>query len=158
MAKLVNLRAMKSRKEKEREKGIESKPGPIISATPEEKTFLMFSATVAYQKGDFAKAAVIYKGLEVLMPEWSKPSTGRGMALFRASDYDGAERCYRRAIEIDPKDQEAHLYLGELLWRIRMDRDEAMQHLVTARTLDEGSILGRRAGLTIHDIENAPRA
>jgi tetratricopeptide (TPR) repeat protein len=40
-------------------------------------------------------------------------------------DYDGAERCFRTAIELDPQYADAHCSLGRLLYDLSRDLDEA---------------------------------
>ena len=42
-------------------------------------------------------------------------------------DYDGAERCFRTAIEIDPSFADAHCSLGRLLYDLSRDLGEARQ-------------------------------
>lgn len=153
MANILNIRAKKVREAKQKAKGIEPKPAPIITTTEDENTYLMMAATVSYQLGKFERAVRVYQALEILIPEWGKPVVGRGMALFRMGDIEGAELAYRKSVEIDAKDQEGHLYLGELLWQEHRDREGAMGHLSLAEALDPTSLQGRRATAMMREIE-----
>jgi len=65
-----------------------------------------------------------------------------GFRLFSASDYDGAERQFRRAIQADPKDAVAFCNLGAALIAQRRF-DEAMAALHTAVVLDPSLALAR---------------
>ena len=157
MATLVNMRAKKSRKDKEIKKGLEPKRRTIVRSSPEEKTFMMMSAVMAYEMGDYEGAVEIYEAVEVMIPDWSQPVTGVGMAYLRLDRSEDAEDAFRRALEIDPKDVEANLYLGELVWQQRQDEEESLALLSTARTLDSKSAHGARAAYVMNQIAEAIR-
>ncbi len=53
---------------------------------------------------------------------------GEGGSLQRAGDADAAEQTFRRALEVQPRNAEAHFLLGSLLGRLNR-ADEALAHL-----------------------------
>jgi tetratricopeptide (TPR) repeat protein len=61
-----------------------------------------------------------------------------GMIKEYASDLDGAETAYRKAIGTDPNDFEPHLRLGAVLYRLRR-LDEAKEELERALQMDPAS-------------------
>ncbi|MGH9867259.1 MAG: aspartyl protease family protein [Candidatus Polarisedimenticolia bacterium] len=48
-------------------------------------------------------------------PGEARLQVGRADALYRRGDFDDAERCYRRAVEMDPNDASAHFGVGRIL-------------------------------------------
>lgn len=60
-----------------------------------------------------------------------------GRSYYLEGDLDEAERCFRRAVELDPKDFAAHLSLGKIQLH-RKDREEAMKELQLAMELGPG--------------------
>ncbi len=84
--------------------------------------------------------------------------TWTGMARDRVSDEEGAKQAYRAALELDPRDFEANLHLGAILYRER-NMDAAKPFLDRALSLQPKSSLALYAmalvRAAINDIDQA---
>jgi tetratricopeptide (TPR) repeat protein len=97
------------------------------------------AATTALREKRFAKAAEAFrKALETGAGEDATVWANYGVALERLGDPAGAERSYRKALELQPGNVRAHYNLGTLL-ASRGDRRQGIEHLETAARLDPDS-------------------
>ena len=115
-----------------------------------DERLLYEDATKAYED-----AINIYTGVKLLRPDWSRPHVGEGAARYAQKKVQEAERAYRQALKINPKDQEAHLYLGELIWNERKDARAATTHLGKAFELKPMSPIGERAKHILKQVRSA---
>lgn len=113
---------------------------------------MMVAAALAYQDGDYEAALKVYRGVQIARPAWSRPVTGEGACLYCLGDAPGAEAAYRRGLELDPGDQEARLYLGELIWNERRDAKAAESQLSMAFNHQPESLLAERARIILQRI------
>ncbi len=118
-----------------------------LSADFEEQdiAIMMKAAGTAYSMKSYEHAMNIYEGVKLLRPRWSRPLVGEGAVQYAQRNVSEAEAAYRSALKLNPKDQEAHLYLGELLWNEQKDSAKASKHLGRAFELKPMSPIGERA-------------
>ena len=98
-----------------------------------------FSAAVLLEKsfgpGDVEKGLHEYERAAALSPDNYLLWLALGQARSRSGDTDGAERAFRRALELAPNYARVHWALGNLL--VRQDRaDEGFEHIRTAVAAD----------------------
>jgi Flp pilus assembly protein TadD len=111
------------------------------------------AATMAYDMGEYEDAFNLYRGAAIARPKDSRGVTGMGIALYCLGRVEEAEAAYRKAIGVEPRDQEAHLYLGELLWNEKRDVAAAANHLATAFRIQPQNKLGARARYILSTIK-----
>lgn len=80
-------------------------------------------------KRSFRAAARIAKELPELL-------VGRGLLAEQSRDLDGALRAYGRAVQVSPRDAEAHYLFGRFLMNNTEQRDQAIKTLQKAIDLD----------------------
>ncbi len=124
----------------------------------QELAFMLTAAIASFQTEEYQRAIDIYHSIELFAPSYGKPVSGRGMAHHCLGQLDQAEEAYRRAIDLDGKDQEAHLYLGELLSFDRNDKQGGRRHLGVAKALGTGTLAGARAAVMLERAEADPNA
>ena len=127
-----------------------------VSVTDDEKKFMMMAALASYEAGEYARAETIYGSMEILHPEWAKPTLGRGICLYARGEIDEAEAAYRAALNKQDNYLEAMVYLGELLWHQRRDRDGATQQLFAAKRLNATHPVSLRAQALLTEIQSQP--
>lgn len=97
------------------------------------------AGTMALRERRFAEAAEsLRKALETGSGGDATVWANYGVALERLGDPAGAERSYRKALELQPENVRAHYNLGTLL-ASRGDRRQGVEHLETAARLDPDS-------------------
>lgn len=97
------------------------------------------AGTTALRERRFAEAAEsLRQALETGSGEDATVWANYGVALERLGDAAGAERSYRKALELQPANVRAHYNLGTLL-AARGERWEGIEHLETAARLDPES-------------------
>ncbi len=106
---------------------------------------LMFAASLAFKSGKFDNALRVYRGAAVARPAWSRPQVGIGASLYSLGQTEEAEAAYLKALALNANDQEAHLYLGELIWNERQDAGTAETHLAAAFKIQPRTRIGERA-------------
>jgi Flp pilus assembly protein TadD len=114
---------------------------------------LMYVASMAYNSGKFENAYKVYRGASIARPADSRAIVGMGVSLYCLGRTEEAEAAYRQAIALNAKDQEAHLYLGELIWNERKDSAEAETHLNTAFRIHPKNRIGARARFILSSIK-----
>lgn len=105
--------------------------------------YLLAGAT-ALELGDFQRARVDLENAVRIDPKIPGAWTWTAMARDRVSDEEGAKQAYRAALELDPRDFEANLHLGAVLYRER-SLDAATPYLERALALHPDSSLARYA-------------
>jgi tetratricopeptide (TPR) repeat protein len=114
---------------------------------------LMYAASMAFNAGAYEDAFKIYRGAAAARPSWSRARVGMGASLYCLGRAPEAEAEYRRALTLDAKDQEAHLYLGELVWNERKDAANAETHLQAAFRIQPLNKFGERARFILSNIK-----
>jgi Flp pilus assembly protein TadD len=84
--------------------------------------------------GMAAQATVPLEKARRLEPEKASIREALGIAYFRITDWGGAEREFRKLLELSPVDEYAHYALGRTLLK-QGKRAEASTHLKLARFL-----------------------
>jgi Flp pilus assembly protein TadD len=115
---------------------------------------LFYVASMAYNAGKYENAYKIYRGASIARPTDSRAVVGMGVSLYCLGRHDEAEAAYRQALAINAKDQEAHLYLGELIWNERKDSTAAEQHLAAAFRIHPQNRIGERARYILSAIKS----
>ncbi|MEZ4472363.1 MAG: tetratricopeptide repeat protein [bacterium] len=84
---------------------------------------------------------------EALQAEKELPAAlvGNGLLAEQQQRFDEAVRLYGRAIQVSPKDPEAHYLLGRLLLQTPGTTDQGREMLTQARTLDPRGRFGSLA-------------
>jgi tetratricopeptide (TPR) repeat protein len=115
--------------------------GPLEAAgkAGSAEAYLLAGAT-ALDVGEFQRARGDLEKAVGLDPKIPGVWTWTGMARDRVSDEEGAKQAYRAALEIDPRDFEANLHLGAILYRER-DMPAAKPLLERALALQPASAL-----------------
>jgi protein O-GlcNAc transferase len=113
----------------------------------------MFAASLAFKSGKFENAFKVYRGAAAAKPSWSRAQVGMGASLYYLGRKEEAEAAYRQALVLNENDQEAHLYLGELIWNERKDTDAAEAHLQAAFRIQPLNKFGERARFILSNIK-----
>jgi tetratricopeptide (TPR) repeat protein len=103
------------------------------------EAYLLAGAT-AMDVGQFQRARDDLEKALRLDPKIPGVWTWTGMARDRVSDEEGAKEAYRAALKFDPRDFEANLHLGAILYRER-DLAAAKPFIERALALQPGSAL-----------------
>lgn len=130
-------------------RGPGGKDGLAIKVPAEFIDVMMQTAALAYARGKLGDALGIYEGVILARPEWSRPVVGKAAVQFKQGDLDAAEKSYRTALALDPKDRETRLYWGEFLWQARGQEQQAKEHLMKALELDPRGSCGQRAQIML---------
>ena len=115
---------------------------------------LFYVASMAYNAGKFENAFKIYRSASIARPADSRAVVGMGVSLYASGQTTEAEAAYRQALALNTKDQEAHLYLGELIWNERKDSTAAEKHLTTAFRIHPQNRIGERARYILSAIKS----
>jgi len=83
-----------------------------LQANPNDTTVMQQLADLYYQAGDFATAGTFFDNIVELEPENTNALLGRGATAYNVGDQTLAEKDWRAVIAIDPKNVDAHYYLG----------------------------------------------
>jgi tetratricopeptide (TPR) repeat protein len=83
-----------------------------LQANPNDTAVMQQLADVYYQGGDFATAGTFFDKIIAVEPENVSALLGRGATAYNVGNSAGAEKDWRAVIAIDPKNQDAHYYLG----------------------------------------------
>jgi len=102
----------------------------------------LLAGRTALKMNEFERARDYAAAAARLNPRLPGVDTLRGTVLSYLGDTDGAAAALRKAVEADPKDFEAHLALGSVLYTNR-DLDGARQHLLRALQLKPGDTVAR---------------
>jgi cytochrome c-type biogenesis protein CcmH/NrfG len=83
-----------------------------LQANPNDTAVMQQLADVYYQAGDFATAGTFFDKILVIEPENISALLGRGATAYNVGNSTGAEKDWRAVIAVDPKNVDAHYYLG----------------------------------------------
>ena len=114
---------------------------------------LFYVASLAYKAGKYENAYKVYRGAAIARPADSRAVVGMGVSLYCLGRADEAEAAYRQAIDLNAHDQEAHLYLGELIWNERKETAAAERHLNAAFRIRPQNKFGERARYILSSIK-----
>ncbi|HVO62380.1 MAG TPA: tetratricopeptide repeat protein, partial [Terriglobales bacterium] len=106
-----------------------------ISPSKDEAQFLAEAGIIYRDAKNFQAARDVFTGLRTLLPQHELPEIFLGTVEFQQGNFEGAERHYRKALELNPRSAFAYAHLGEACL-FRKDKEAARAHLKTALTLD----------------------
>jgi TolB-like protein/Tfp pilus assembly protein PilF len=87
----------------------------VLARRPQSVDALMGKAQALRRLGRYDEAIAAYSSAVAIDPRESAPLTDRAITRFLAGDLDAAESDLRRSLSINPEDDYAAQYLGELL-------------------------------------------
>jgi Flp pilus assembly protein TadD len=106
-----------------------------VNPSREEIGFLVEAGVVYRDSGRFAEAREVLTGVRALAPESDAIAVLLGTVDFQQGDFEGAERNYRLALELNPRSAFAYAHLGELAI-FRKDKQQAELYLKESIRLD----------------------
>jgi len=83
-----------------------------LQANPNDTAVMQQLADVYYQAGDFATAGTFFDKMLAVEPESISALLGRGATAYNVGNSTGAEKDWRAVVAVDPKNVDAHYYLG----------------------------------------------
>ena len=92
----------------------------------------------------YQEASDVFKGVRVLLPNNEVPEVALGTVAFQQGNFEGAEKHYRRALELNPRSAWAYAHLGELAL-FQGNKGQARAFLNTAVDLDPRGVYGKLA-------------
>jgi tetratricopeptide (TPR) repeat protein len=124
-----------------------------VNPSNEELAFLMEAGFLYRDLRKHQEAREIFKGVRALLPNSEVPEVALGTVAFQQSNFESAERHYRRALGLNPRSAWAYAHLGELAL-FRADKEQARELLKTAVDLDPRGDYGKlaRALLDLADV------
>jgi tetratricopeptide (TPR) repeat protein len=115
-----------------------------VNPSNEEIAFLMEAGFLYRDLQKHQEARDVFKGVRALAPKSEAPEVALGTVAFQQGDFEGAERHYRRALELNRRSAWAYAHLGELAL-FQVNKDLARAHLKTAIDLDPRGDYGKLA-------------
>lgn len=115
-----------------------------VKASNEELAFLMEVGFLYRDLQKYDEARDVFKGVRALLPKSEVPEVALGTVAFQKSDFDGAGRHYRRALQLRPRSAWAYAHLGELVL-FQSNKEQARAYLTTAIDLDPRGDYGKLA-------------
>lgn len=106
----------------------------VLEREPTNARALVLFAESSQTTNELVEAQRFLEKISGVAKDVAEYQVAIGVVRVRLGDLDGAEKYFRRAIEIDPKSSIAHLALGNLLL-LKNDRDGAERELKTAADL-----------------------
>ena len=106
-----------------------------VAPSHEEIAFLMESSLVYRDSGRFNEAREILNGVRALAPQNETVLVCQGALCLQQKDFEGAERYYRQALDLNPRSAYAYAHLGELEI-FRQHKQQSAEYLKTAARLD----------------------
>ena len=102
--------------------------------------FFVAAEAATFWYGGLIRALVVNLGVRTLIEiefiHTGDEKVAEGRELYADGEVQEAEKCYREALRLRPKDPEAHYHLGVLL-RVIGRRDEAITHLEIAAATED---------------------
>jgi Flp pilus assembly protein TadD len=115
-----------------------------VKPSKEEIGLLMEAGIIYRDSGKFKEALEVFRGVQVLLPKSDTVEVALGTLSFQQRDFDGAERHYRLALELNPQSAYAYAHLGEVEI-FRKNKKGAEAHLKQAIKLDPRGVFGKFA-------------
>jgi tetratricopeptide (TPR) repeat protein len=115
-----------------------------INPSNEELAFLMEAGFLYRVLEKHQEARDVFKGVRALLPTSEVPEVALGTVAFHQGDFAGAEKHYRRALELNPRSAWAYAHLGELVL-FQANKERAREYLKTAIDLDPRGDYGKLA-------------
>jgi Tfp pilus assembly protein PilF len=109
----------------------------------------------AFEKRSYANAMKVLKGLVLSRPEDPRVYEAFGVLHQAEGRPDDARLCFETAFSIDRETIVANVNLGELAWRKQKDAARARQHLERVVNRDPKGPFGKRARVTLNQIDRA---
>ena len=106
-----------------------------IAPSKEEVAFLAEAGIIYRDAKNFPAARDVFTGLKSLLPRNDAPEVLLGTVEFQQGNFEGAETCYRKALELIPRSAFAYAHLGEAAL-FGKDKEKARAHCKTAVNLD----------------------
>ena len=101
----------------------------------EEVGFLAEAGIIYRDAKNFPAARDVFTGLKSLLPRNDAPEVLLGTVEFQQGNFEGAETCYRKALELNPRSAFAYAHLGEAAL-FGKDKEKARAHFKAALNLD----------------------
>ena len=115
-----------------------------LNVSKDEIGVLMEAGIVYRDSRRFAEAREVFEGVRALLPKSDAAQVALGTVAFQQGDFEGAERQYKMALELDPRSAYAYAHLGELSI-FRKDKQKAAEYLKQAVKLDPHGSFGKFA-------------
>jgi tetratricopeptide (TPR) repeat protein len=148
-----HVRRAKAAREASSESARRSAAASLTALWPRDRNTLFVAGSTLIDV-DLPASIELFERSIALDPAWAPPHQMLGNARMRQRDYEQAERCARRAIEIAPTADPAYNTLGMALWR-RGCNDDARSAFQSA--LLQASDFGYWANAGMVDLERGER-
>jgi tetratricopeptide (TPR) repeat protein len=109
----------------------------------------------AFEKRSYGDMMKVLKGLVISRPDDPRIYEAFGILHQAEGRADDARRCFETAYALDRETIVANVNLGELAWRKQRDATLAKQHLDRVLKRDPNGPFGKRALLTLNQIDRA---
>jgi tetratricopeptide (TPR) repeat protein len=126
-----------------------------INPSNQEVALLMEAGILYRDLKKYQEASDIFKGVRALLPNSEIPEVALGTVAFERGNFEGAERHYRRALDLNPRSAWAYAHLGELAL-FQANKEQARAFLNTAIDLDPRGDYGKLARALL-DLVNVVR-
>jgi tetratricopeptide (TPR) repeat protein len=126
-----------------------------INPSNQEIALLMEAGILYRDLRKYQEASDIFKGVRALLPNNEVPEVALGTVAFERGNFEGAERYYRRALDLNPRSAWAYAHLGELAL-FQANKEQARAFLNTAMDLDPRGDYGKLARALL-DLVNVVR-
>jgi tetratricopeptide (TPR) repeat protein len=123
-----------------------------VDPSKEEIGVLMEAGIIYRDLRNFEAAREVFSGVQALLPKSDAPHVALGTVSFKEGDFEGADRHYRLALEVNPRSAYAFAHLAELE-AMRGNSDKARQHVQEAIKLDPRGPFGKMARSLLNFIE-----
>jgi Flp pilus assembly protein TadD len=128
-----------------------------LPASDEHADTMLAAARKAFEAKSYANAIAILEGIVIARPDDPRIYEAFGVVHLALGEPDAARLCFEAAVEIDPTTVVANVNLGEVAWRKKKDAGAARLHLDRVVARDGDGPFGKRARLTLRQIERASR-
>jgi predicted Zn-dependent protease len=109
----------------------------------------------AFERRSYDDAMKVLKGLAIARPDDPRIYEAFGVLHQAEGRMDDARLCFETALSLDRETIVANVNLGEVAWRKQKDAARARQHLERVTKRDPKGPFGRRAQVTLNQIDRA---